>query len=183
LELSPSTTWNNKHYWKLGTIPDRESLRLILQLREFAQHEDHARDRSAVAGKVITILLGRCPGRDSSRQPLRTFPISQGSPLGSGRGVHGTSDSRFRFRVCPDQAAMRNCRKLTTLIEDRLTKETLGYDAIYWGRAEWKLLPPIDQPEEPGRCLVSGTGLTHLGARAIEMRCIAAAPSRTGPTA
>ena len=25
------------------------------------------------------------------------------------------------------------------------------------------ILPPIDHPDEPARCLVSGTGLTHLG--------------------
>src|SRR5947209_4027671 len=37
----------------------------------------------------------------------------------------------------------------------------LDYDAVYEGRSLWKLLPPIDHPEEPGRCLVTGTGLTH----------------------
>ena len=31
------------------------------------------------------------------------------------------------------------------------------------GKSEWRLLPPIDHPGEPARCLVSGTGLTHLG--------------------
>jgi hypothetical protein len=37
----------------------------------------------------------------------------------------------------------------------------LDYDAVYAGRSPWRLLPPIDHPDEPGRCLVSGTGLTH----------------------
>ena len=37
----------------------------------------------------------------------------------------------------------------------------LEYDAVYAGRSSWRLLPPMDHPEEPGRCLVSGTGLTH----------------------
>jgi hypothetical protein len=37
----------------------------------------------------------------------------------------------------------------------------LDYDAVYDGRSPWRLLPPIDHPQEPGRCLVSGTGLTH----------------------
>jgi hypothetical protein len=41
--------------------------------------------------------------------------------------------------------------------------ELLDYEAIYAGRSEWKLLPPIDVPGEPSRVLVSGTGLTHLG--------------------
>ena len=27
----------------------------------------------------------------------------------------------------------------------------------------WRLLPPIDHPAEPARCIVSGTGLTHFG--------------------
>ena len=37
----------------------------------------------------------------------------------------------------------------------------LDYDAVYDGRSPWRLLPPIDHPAEPGRCLVTGTGLTH----------------------
>src|SRR5688500_13710155 len=37
----------------------------------------------------------------------------------------------------------------------------LEYDAVYEGRSPWRLLPPIDHPEEPGRCLITGTGLTH----------------------
>jgi hypothetical protein len=41
--------------------------------------------------------------------------------------------------------------------------ETLDYDPVYSGRSEWKLLPAADHPTEPARCLVSGTGLTHLG--------------------
>jgi hypothetical protein len=39
----------------------------------------------------------------------------------------------------------------------------LDYDAIHSGKSEWRILPAIDHPEEPARCLVSGTGLTHLG--------------------
>src|SRR5438552_19022698 len=37
----------------------------------------------------------------------------------------------------------------------------LEYDAVYDGSSQWQLLPPVDHPEEPGRCLVTGTGLTH----------------------
>jgi hypothetical protein len=37
----------------------------------------------------------------------------------------------------------------------------LDYDAIYAGQSPWKPLPPVDRPEEPARCLVTGTGLTH----------------------
>jgi len=39
--------------------------------------------------------------------------------------------------------------------------ESLPYDPIYRGESEWRLLAPIDHPE-PARCLVTGTGLTHL---------------------
>lgn len=41
------------------------------------------------------------------------------------------------------------------------SEETVDYDAVYWGRSPWRLLPPFDHPDDPGRCLVSGTGLTH----------------------
>jgi hypothetical protein len=44
----------------------------------------------------------------------------------------------------------------------KATAEQLDYEAIYAGDSEWKILPAIDHPE-PARCLVSGTGLTHLG--------------------
>jgi hypothetical protein len=45
----------------------------------------------------------------------------------------------------------------------RLTAERLDYDAVHAGRSEWRMLSPIDHPEEPARCMISGTGLTHLG--------------------
>ncbi len=53
--------------------------------------------------------------------------------------------------------------RLGDLARKRATGELLEYDAIYYGRSEWRILPPIDHPAEPARCLVSGTGLTHLG--------------------
>ena len=53
--------------------------------------------------------------------------------------------------------------KLTALVERRLGKALLDYDSIYEGKSEWRLMVPIDHPNEPARCLVSGTGLTHLG--------------------
>lgn len=53
--------------------------------------------------------------------------------------------------------------KLSDLARQRARHETLDYDPIYGGRSEWRLLPAIDHPDEPARCLISGTGLTHLG--------------------
>jgi len=44
-----------------------------------------------------------------------------------------------------------------------LSSERLDYDAIYAGASEWRILPAIDQPEDPSRCMVSGTGLSHMG--------------------
>jgi hypothetical protein len=41
--------------------------------------------------------------------------------------------------------------------------ETLGYDAVYSGTSEWRLLAPIDVPGSPSRVMIAGTGLTHLG--------------------
>jgi hypothetical protein len=41
----------------------------------------------------------------------------------------------------------------------------IDYEAVYAGESEWRLLPPVDHPE-PARCLVSGTGLTHLASAA-----------------
>ena len=61
------------------------------------------------------------------------------------------------------QAADAHGVSLSKLVHERAVGEPLDYDAIYSGRAEWKLLPPIHHPTEPARCLVSGTGLTHLG--------------------
>ena len=53
--------------------------------------------------------------------------------------------------------------KLSELARQRARGEALPYDPIYHGESDWKLLPAIDQPEDQARCLISGTGLTHLG--------------------
>ena len=52
---------------------------------------------------------------------------------------------------------------LSEAARQRITQDVLEYDAIYSGTAEWHVLPAIDHPEDPSRCQVSGTGLTHLG--------------------
>ncbi len=49
------------------------------------------------------------------------------------------------------------------MVRYHATGELLEYDPIYRGESDWKLLPPIDVPGEPQRCMVSGTGLTHMG--------------------
>ena len=75
-----------------------------------------------------------------------------------------------RLRLCDGPASVYQLASMaldggTTLREavDRHTGQSLlDYDAVYEGRSQWRLLPPIDHPEEPARCLVTGTGLTHL---------------------
>ncbi len=57
--------------------------------------------------------------------------------------------------------AMDSGRGLAELVEASRSPETMEYDPVFEGRSPWRLLPPFDHPEDPGRCLVSGTGLTH----------------------
>ncbi|GAC1358888.1 MAG: GguC family protein [Acidobacteriaceae bacterium] len=57
----------------------------------------------------------------------------------------------------------RNGASMTETAKRSATGESLDYNAIYRSESEWRLLPPIDVPEDPWRTLVSGTGLTHLG--------------------
>jgi hypothetical protein len=47
--------------------------------------------------------------------------------------------------------------------KSQATRESLNYDEVHAGRSEWRLHLPFDHPEESARCMVSGTGLTHLG--------------------
>lgn len=61
------------------------------------------------------------------------------------------------------QAALYASKPLEDIVRRRAHGATLAYDDIYKGRSEWRLVVPIDHPEDEARCLVSGTGLTHLG--------------------
>ena len=63
------------------------------------------------------------------------------------------------------------------LVRKSAVIETLDYDVIYSGESDWRLLTPIDHPHEPARCLVSGTGLTHLGSAANRQQMHEAAES------
>ena len=60
-------------------------------------------------------------------------------------------------------SAITGGMKLSEAVRQRLTQESLDYDEVYNLRSEWHVLPAMDHPEDPARCLVSGTGLTHLG--------------------
>src|SRR5262245_53528769 len=69
--------------------------------------------------------------------------------------------SRSRSVYSLAQEAINTERGLAELISAETFLPALEYDAVYQRNSPWKLLPPADHPEEPGRCLVSGTGLTH----------------------
>ena len=61
------------------------------------------------------------------------------------------------------QSAIEKREKLADMAQQLATSDSLEYDAIYAGHSEWRVMPAADHPSEPARCLVSGTGLTHLG--------------------
>lgn len=61
------------------------------------------------------------------------------------------------------QLAITNQVSLSALAASYRGDQVLAYDPIYTGISDWRILPPINHPEEPARCLISGTGLTHLG--------------------
>lgn len=61
------------------------------------------------------------------------------------------------------QAAIAANTTISDAARQRVTGDRLDYDPIYATESEWQILPPIDHPEDPARCMISGTGLTHLG--------------------
>ncbi len=74
----------------------------------------------------------------------------------------GTHRSIYAFAL----AAIETGRGLEELILSDLSDLSLNYDEVYSLTSGWSFLPSFDHPEEPGRCLVSGTGLTHLASAA-----------------
>ena len=63
-------------------------------------------------------------------------------------------------------SAIQTGLPLERLIADDVSDLTLPYDEVYEMRSGWRILPAFDHPNEPTRCLVSGTGLTHLSSGA-----------------
>ena len=61
------------------------------------------------------------------------------------------------------QIAIDAQKKLSAVAHQRRQSDILDYELIYTGRSEWQVLPAIDHPQESACCLVSGTGLTHIG--------------------
>jgi hypothetical protein len=70
-----------------------------------------------------------------------------------------------KFNTIYDLAAeaSKTGTPLRALVEKLAGSEQLDYEPIFAGRGPWRLLSPIDHPADPARCVISGTGLTHLG--------------------
>jgi hypothetical protein len=80
------------------------------------------------------------------------------------------------------QAALQRGVSLGHCVEKSASAVLLDYEEIYSGRSEWKLLPSADFPGEPARCLVSGTGLTHMASAKNRDAMHAAAQAVTDST-
>jgi hypothetical protein len=74
----------------------------------------------------------------------------------------GTHRSIYAFAV----AAIETGRRLPELILSDVSDVAFDYDEVYALKSDWSFLPSFDHPYEPARCLVSGTGLTHLASAA-----------------
>lgn len=74
--------------------------------------------------------------------------------------LHLLREYRSVYQLAQD--AIATGQSMADLIFSHMDDRRLPYDEVYEGRSEWRILPAADQPEEPARCLVSGTGLTHM---------------------
>jgi hypothetical protein len=57
---------------------------------------------------------------------------------------------------------LRGGISLADAAKNAASSELLDYPKIYSGDSVWRILPPLDHPAEPARCMVSGTGLSHI---------------------
>ncbi|HEY3863891.1 MAG TPA: AraD1 family protein [Verrucomicrobiae bacterium] len=68
---------------------------------------------------------------------------------------------------------------LAATVGQKAQNERLNYDDVYSGNSEWRLRLPMDHPGGAPCCLVSGTGLTHLGSAKNRQAMHSAAQSET----
>src|ERR1700683_2290391 len=80
------------------------------------------------------------------------------------------------------QLALDGRATLSAVVEGSVTQEALDYDAVYLGASDWRILPAMDHPAEAARCLVSGTGLTHMASAKNRDAMHAAPVEETGGT-
>lgn len=70
-------------------------------------------------------------------------------------------------------------KEVKSSIDKALSPETLEYDPVYKAKSPWRILPPIDCPDNPMLCMLSGTGLTHKASAANRQNMHAQAMSLT----
>jgi len=87
----------------------------------------------------------------------RQATLAVGMPDESGRQLRLLDGVERVYDLA--QIALDQGQSLALAAEERVSDVTDDYDAVV---AERRLLPPLDHPD-PAHCLVSGTGLTHLG--------------------
>jgi hypothetical protein len=75
----------------------------------------------------------------------------------------GTYRSVYQFA----QVTLETGHRLRDLLSTDLTGIALDYAPVWALETEWRFLPCFDHPVEPGRCLVSGAGLTHGAGSAL----------------
>jgi hypothetical protein len=81
------------------------------------------------------------------------------------------------------EASLHSGVLLSEYARAKATGDLLDYDAIYCGRSVWKLLCPVDIPDNPSRVLVAGTGLTHLGSAKERQAMHSAEREKSAPIA
>ena len=115
-------------------------------------------NRAGVARNVVRLL------KIVSDMSIRLIQLRRGAErrLGFVEEPRVRLFEGFRSVYALTQAALESGRGVADVMEDDLGDELLDYEGIYNGKSEWKILPAIDHPE-PARCVISGTGLTHLG--------------------
>jgi hypothetical protein len=86
----------------------------------------------------------------------------------AGRRVGIVENASVRLLVTADSiyvlalAALKSRMTLAQAAAAVAGDEMLDYDEIHAGAGPWQVLPAIDHPLEQARCMVSGTGLSHL---------------------
>jgi hypothetical protein len=76
------------------------------------------------------------------------------------------------------QLCLREKISIPRYVRSLTIGESLLYDDVYSGKSTWRLLAPIDVPNEPSRLLVAGTGLTHIGSAKERQAMHIADPSK-----
>ena len=84
------------------------------------------------------------------------------------RSIGMVEDDRIRILAGPQsiyalaKVALADGIALARMVTSLLGGGLLNYDEIYQGASEWQILPAVDHPDEPARCMVGGTGLSHI---------------------